>query len=833
MAERGFGDAFAKVRGNCEVFMMDPSEGAAAAGPQGLRYHFDGVVVDAGAHTICRDDAPLALEPKAFAVLLLLLRHPGELLGRDQLLDAVWGHRHVTPGVLTRAIAQLRHVLGDDPHHPRYIQTQHALGYRFVGELRDPDQAPACLAPPRAADDDADRAVGAGGPASGKDPGPDAPLPDTARPQHAQEHPHDAAPVASGAGGALAAGPGAIAAGRVAPSLAPASAPILPSSHPRAVAPVPRRAAGWRRVVPGLAAVIVAAAAWWAWTTRAPVDGASAPAAPDGLAASGAPGTRARPASIAVLPFTSLSADRNDAYFAQGLAVEMHDALAGVPGLQVAARPSGAAATPQPVDVKSLGRSLGVATVLDASVRRDGRRIRISARLADTATGFTLWSDSYDRETDDVFALQTEIARQVVNALPGVMPGVLPAAQPALNRRLWPTSDVDAYDAYLQGLQHLDASTEEGASALAIASFRRALTSDPGFARAQAGICRAEISRFENGREAAAYERASTACARAARMDPGLREVSLALGELHRARGDHAAAASHYEAALQDPALRPAAHIGLARNASAQGRDAEALEHFERARRLRPGDSEVYRELGYHHYLRGDLADAIESFRRAVRIQPDSDGMWSSLGGLYLAAGETRHADEAFRRALELRPSVAALSNLGTLRYQQGEYAEAAGLYRRASQLDPGDYRVWGNLGDALAASPATAAQAREPYRRAARQAAQYSDIQADDAQALSLQAWYRANLGEADAALALLARARAAGTEPGEVALAAAQALAVLGDTAQAQREVVRARAAGVPQARIDASPVLRALDAGSAVAPADAAGAVPTPAG
>lgn len=102
------------------------------------RYHFGPVVVDARAHTLTRDEQLQAVEPKAFAVLLALLRQAGDLVPRDQLLDTVWGHRHVTPGVLTRAIAQLRTALDDDSHQPRYIQTQHGLGYRFIAPLETP-----------------------------------------------------------------------------------------------------------------------------------------------------------------------------------------------------------------------------------------------------------------------------------------------------------------------------------------------------------------------------------------------------------------------------------------------------------------------------------------------------------------------------------------------------------------------------------------------------------------------------------------------------------------------------------------------------------------------
>ena len=173
--------------------------------------------------------------------------------------------------------------------------------------------------------------------------------------------------------------------------------------------------------------------------------------------------------------------------------------------------------------------------------------------------------------------------------------------------------------------------------------------------------------------------------------------------------------------------------------------------------------------------------------------------LWSSLGGLYLVNGDTVHAGEAFERSLLIKPNYAALSNLGSLKYEAGAYAVAADLYRHAAEIDPDDYRIWGNLGDALSALPATAAQAREPYRHAAQLAQRYVDIKTDDAHALSLLSWYRANLGEAEAARGLLARAEALGTEPGEVAFFGAQALALLGDAAGARERLARARAADV----------------------------------
>ncbi|MGQ4583921.1 winged helix-turn-helix domain-containing protein [Lysobacter sp. F60174L2] len=719
---------------------MDPKGVTGEPPSPGVCYRFGGIVVDTAAHTLLRDGQPQAIEPKAFAVLLVLLQHADELVGRDQLLDTVWGHRHVTPGVLTRAIAQLRAALDDHPHEPRFIQTRHALGYRFIGELE--------------------------GPAAETGPG-DGLAPVVPEP----------------------------------PVVVPAALP--PVAQPIATRPAEnddRRPAGrvrsrWRLGSPRTwfiatlaLAVALLALAW--------VDRRAAPAGP-------------AEASIAVLPFTSLSDNTDDRHFAEGLAVEMHDALAGIPGLQVASagsRPTDG--PPGSPDLKALGRKLGVATVLDASVRREGSRLRVNARLSDTATGFTLWSESYDREANDVFAVQREIASEVVHALPGVLPPT-----PGVLARLAPTRDLGAYEAYLKGQRQLRSPGEDGYLDKAIGFFGQALAADAGFARAQAGICRAEIIRFEGARDAPAFERAQDACRQAAGMDPHLREVSLALGEMHRARGEYAQANEQYTLALDDLGLRPSAYVGLARVQSEQGNNELALEYFDLARQLRPGDALVYRELGYHQYLNGSPADAIESFRTATSLQPDDPTLWSSLGGLYLVEGDNVRAADAFQRSLAIKPSYEALSNLGTLRYAQGAYADAAGLYRRAAALDPTDYRIWGNIGDALAADPATTVQAREPYARAAQMVRDYLAVKSEDAQAQALLGFYLANLGDAGGARERIARAEALATERGEVAFLAAQALALLGDKAGARQRLATARDEKVAAERIQTAPALRSL--------------------
>lgn len=175
---------------------------------------------------------------------------------------------------------------------------------------------------------------------------------------------------------------------------------------------------------------------------------------------------------------------------------------------------------------------------------------------------------------------------------------------------------------------------------------------------------------------------------------------------------------------------------------------------LDRALALRPGDASVHRELGMHRYAGGDLDGAIASFLTATSLRPDDAGLWASLGGLYLVGGDRERAAEAFTRSLSIQPGYAALSNLGTLRYGQGEYAAAAELYRQAASLDPGDFRIWGNLGDAASAAGGNGAgEAARAYGRAADMAGEYLAIKPGDAQAIALLGWYQANLGRGDEA--------------------------------------------------------------------------------
>ena len=182
---------------------------------------------------------------------------------------------------------------------------------------------------------------------------------------------------------------------------------------------------------------------------------------------------------------------------------------------------------------------------------------------------------------------------------------------------------------------------------------------------------------------------------------------------------------------------------------------------------------------------------------------------------MYLTAGQVPEAVRALGRSIAIKPTYAALTNLGEIEYLSGHYAEAVALQKRAVQLDPSDYLSWGNLAQAQLADPATAGQASQAFREAARRAQRYVEIKADDAKTLAALGWYRANLGESLQALQLVARSEALGGEPGEVALYNAQTLASLGELDEARKRIAAARAAGIVENRIAGNAALRSIRA------------------
>jgi TolB-like protein/tetratricopeptide (TPR) repeat protein len=327
--------------------------------------------------------------------------------------------------------------------------------------------------------------------------------------------------------------------------------------------------------------------------------------------------------SVAVLPFIDLSEARDQRYLSDGLAEEVVVALTRVEGLRVTGRTSAATFRDPRLDLREVGRELGVEAVLEGSVRRDGGRVRVRAQLVKVADNSHLWSRTFDRELQDLFAIQDEIADAVVRALQvRLLAGRGPSSQ--LHR----TADPEAYAQFLLGRQlgHGDTVAE---ARQAVEAYRRAIALDPTYAPAWAGLSQSIFWGYanENG-TAAALKRAGEEALAAAEQ-----AVSLApeLAEGYAARGF----------------LRVTADWDWA---GARG-------DFERAIALDPGNAEV-RQIFARNVLApiGQLAEARAAALLSTRLDPLSHSAWASLSAIYLAEGSLGDARQAAERSLELKP---------------------------------------------------------------------------------------------------------------------------------------------------------------------------------
>jgi TolB-like protein len=320
----------------------------------------------------------------------------------------------------------------------------------------------------------------------------------------------------------------------------------------------------------------------------------------------GKPKPPASPA-IAVLPFENLSGDPEQEYFADGLAEETLDRLGRVPGLKVIARSSSFGFKGKDVDAQTIAGKLGVTTLLEGSVRRDGRRLRLNARLVDGASGEQIWSGSFDREITDVFALQAELAGAIVNA-------IVPAAKgsPAENPDS-PTSDLNAYDLYLASRGQLVLRTPDSVRK-SLEFAEEAVRLDPGFARAQAQLANSLLFNAIFSEEsdpqavAALLRRAETAVHRALSLDPELSEAHGAYANLLRT-ANRPGAEEQYKRALEiNPNNAATWHDYAVFLSSVPGRGDESSAATERALELDPRQPNTW--ANYLASLGGDPRDA-------------------------------------------------------------------------------------------------------------------------------------------------------------------------------------------------------------------------------
>ena len=423
-------------------------------------------------------------------------------------------------------------------------------------------------------------------------------------------------------------------------------------------APGPRARARSRLVKPVAAAVailvLLGAAGWVGWRWLRPPESAGLPL-PD------------RP-SVAVLPFSNLSQDPSQEYFSDGVTEDLITGLSKVSGLFVIARNSVFTYKGKAVKVRDVGRDLGVRYVLEGGVQRSGSRVRITAQLVDATTGYHIWAERYDREVNDIFALQDEVTQRIVSAMAVKL-------TEAEKRRLGrpPTGNPEAYDLVLRGHEERRLTTRAG-NAEARRLFVKALDLDPNYAAAYLGLAWTHLQswQFMWSTDREGLERARELAERAIALNESLVGAHHVLGQIYLWMKQHDRAIAEAQQAV---ALAPNDADGyetLAETLCWSGRPEECIQAIRHAMRVNPHYPYFYDwTLGHGYYLTGQRQQALDSFARALKGNPNFLPAHAYRGVLFTELGRMNEAREEFEQASHLGTGVSMVSLRERLPYKR------------------------------------------------------------------------------------------------------------------------------------------------------------------
>jgi TolB-like protein len=392
--------------------------------------------------------------------------------------------------------------------------------------------------------------------------------------------------------------------------------------------------------------------AWDQYADRGTTRDASAPSVAP-VAADGA-----HDLSIAVLPFVNMSTDPENEYFSEGLSEELLNVLAKIDDFRVAGRTSSFAFKEQTQDLRAIGERLGVANILEGSVRKQGDRVRVTAQLIDARSGYHLWSDTYDRRLDDIFAIQDEIATEVVKALRRTL---LAADEAVISQTA--KGDVEAYNHYLRGQFHVRLRTRAGLER-ALEEFQQAIVVDAQYAPPYAGIAMvyALLDNYGYRSLGETWEAANRALERALALDPASDEAwairGLLLGQGPGASQRRAEARAALQRALEINPNNAMAHLWFA---GALFPDFEAArQSLRRAYDLDPLSPVIIYRQAMEAMSRRDDA-ALERFQRELQeVAPEWFMTWQAAGMAARQFGRVAEAALAFERGRELNPEYVA-----------------------------------------------------------------------------------------------------------------------------------------------------------------------------
>lgn len=380
--------------------------------------------------------------------------------------------------------------------------------------------------------------------------------------------------------------------------------------------------------------------------------------------------------ALAVLPFADLSAEGNQAFFSDGITEELLDALAKVPGLRVPARTSSFAFKGQNTDVREIGKKLNVQAVLEGSVRRDGNRVRVTAQLINVATGYHIWSESYNREISDIFAIQDEISRAIVDALRLKLGGA--GAHQLVKGG---TDDPTAYALFLHGRYFWN----QGDLQRSVEYVQQAIDRDPTYAAAYALLadCYIERARFTtlfNQPDADAQQRGKAAASKALELDGSLADAHTSLARILHLEGALEESAAEYRTALRlNPNYAPAHafHAALLRRL---GRLQDAVLAARRAYELDPLSPVMARQAGAILFEARDYGEAKQHYYKSIELDRANAASYNQLSRVFSMTGQTDSAVAVALKSYEMDPLPSSIDEIA-LAYATGGRVPQARKY--------------------------------------------------------------------------------------------------------------------------------------------------------
>jgi serine/threonine-protein kinase len=390
--------------------------------------------------------------------------------------------------------------------------------------------------------------------------------------------------------------------------------------------------------------------------------------------------------TFAVLPFVNASPDPENEYFSDGITDELINALAQVEGLDVASRTSVFALKGGSRDVRSIGSLLGVSTILDGTVRKAGNRLRITAQLSDTSDGRLIWSERYDREVEDVFALQDEITSTIVQTLRATILGDL--GEPTSQRY---AGNFKAYNLYLQGRYYWNQRTGEGILH-AIECFEQAIAEDPEYAPAYSGLadCHAIQVDYRGIPAAEGMERAKAEARKAIELDDTLAEAHSSLAWVTFIYDwDWGGSEREFRRAIELNPRYATARQWNSWRLMALGHVDEALAEGHAALNLDPASVSIRRAMGWLYYYAGQYRSAVQHLRRALEMDPTAYETHRVLGLTHLLDGDLDAAETELRQAMAPpgKSTAYAMAAFAYLMARRGNRAEAEAMLRELYAL--------------------------------------------------------------------------------------------------------------------------------------------------